>query len=134
MKKKKGDKDRSQSPLSGPFHNPFGALDKLRDAVAPDAAAAAAGPAAPAARPPKPGPARAVVRLERAGRRGKEVTVIEHLELRGAELESWLKALKQGLGCGGAIEEQNIVLQGDQRERLPALLEKRGVQKVTVGT
>src|SRR3954470_16225008 len=52
-----------------PFHNPFGALrDKLRDLPA--------GPAPAPSLAPK-GPARAVVRMERKGRRGKEVTVVE---------------------------------------------------------
>ncbi|MFP2957961.1 translation initiation factor [Myxococcus sp. 1LA] len=79
------------------------------------------------------GPARAVVRMERKGRGGKEVTVVEHLELPAAQREVWLKALKNSLGCGGVVEDDTLVLQGDQRERLPALLEARGVRKVTVG-
>lgn len=127
---KKGDKDKSKTPLAGPFNNPFGQLAAGREAL----------PAGPSPAPPKPappakpaGPARAVVRLERTGRGGKEVTVVEQLTLRPAELEQWLKALKQGLGCGGVIEGDRLVLQGDQRERLPQLLEKRGVGKVTVG-
>lgn len=131
---KKGDRDKSKTPLTGPFHNPFGGLDKLRDQVVPSAPAAAAAPVPPPAKPEKKGPARAVVRHERSGRGGKEVTVVEHLGLSSSELEKWLKVLKQGLGCGGVVEAPNLVLQGDQRERLPALLQKQGVQKVTVGT
>lgn len=109
-----------------PFHNPFAALaglkDKLPEGKAPKQAAA----------PEKKRPARAVVRLERTGRSGKEVTIVSHLDLPPLERELWLKALKTGLGCGGQIEGDALVLQGDQRERLPALLEKRGVKKVTV--
>ena len=108
-----------------PFHNPFGALrDKLGDL-----------PLGPAPRPPAPakGPARAVVRMERKGRGGKEVTVVEQLELPARELESWLKDLKNALGCGGAVEGPTLVLQGDQRKRLPELLAARGVRKITVG-
>ncbi|MFP2913536.1 translation initiation factor, partial [Pyxidicoccus sp. 3LFB2] len=82
---------------------------------------------------PEPRPARAVVRMERKGRGGKEVTVVEHLELPVPQREVWLKALKNSLGCGGVVEGDALVLQGDQRERLPALLEARGVRKVTVG-
>ncbi len=108
-----------------PFHNPFAALkDKLGDL-----------PEGPAPRAPAPpgGPTRAVVRMERKGRGGKEVTVVEQLGLRAGELESWLKALKGALGCGGAIEGDALVLQGDQRKRLPAILEARGVRKVISG-
>jgi translation initiation factor 1 len=91
----------------------------------------------PEGTPPKQsqpkGPARAVVRMERKGRGGKEVTVVEQLELTPKDLDNLLKELKNALGCGGAVEGATIVLQGDHRKRLPALLEARGVRKVTVG-
>ena len=113
-----------------PFHNPFAGLkDKLGDLPR--------GPEAPRAperaREPAKGPARAVVRLERKGRGGKEVTVVEQLGLPAVALRDWLKALKGALGCGGAVEGDALVLQGDQRDRLPALLEQRGVRRVSVG-
>jgi translation initiation factor 1 len=76
---------------------------------------------------------RAVVRIERAGRGGKEVTIVEHMDIRPAERETWLKALKSTLGCGGVIEGDALVLQGDHRKRLPAILTARGVKKVTIG-
>ncbi|HEY8211598.1 MAG TPA: translation initiation factor [Myxococcaceae bacterium] len=92
------------------------------------------GPAASSAAAPEPkGPPRAVVRMERKGRGGKEVTVVEQLELRPAELEAWLKALKQALGCGGSVEEGTLVVQGDHRARVKAWLEGRGVKRVSVG-
>ncbi len=79
------------------------------------------------------GPARAVVRYERSGRGGKEVTVIEQLGLKEAELLTWLKQLKAALGCGGSVESDTIMLQGDHRTRLPAILKDRGVRKIIVG-
>jgi translation initiation factor 1 len=79
------------------------------------------------------GPARAVVRMERSGRGGKEATVVEQLGLSPVELEAWLKALKAALGCGGSIEGESLMLQGDHRKRLPAVLADRGVRKVVVG-
>lgn len=78
-------------------------------------------------------PARAVVRYERAGRGGKEATVVEQLGLSSAELAVWLTALKASLGCGGSVEGANIMLQGDHRKRLPQVLTARGVRKVIVG-
>jgi translation initiation factor 1 len=104
------------------------ALAALRDQLP-------AGPAAPAPTAPEsgpPAPARAVVRLERKQRRGKEVTVVEKLGLPADELARWCRDLKQALGCGGAVEHDAIVLQGDLRQRVPALLAARGVRKVTV--
>jgi len=79
------------------------------------------------------GPVRAVVRMERAGRGGKEATVVEQLGLSPAELEVWLKALKAALGCGGSVEGDSLMLQGDHRKRLPDVLKSRGVRKVIVG-
>jgi translation initiation factor 1 len=75
-----------------------------------------------------------VVRIERKGRGGKEATIVEKLELTPAALEAWLDDAKRALGCGGALEDRALVLQGDQRERVARWLEGRGVRKVTVGT
>jgi translation initiation factor 1 len=77
-------------------------------------------------------PRRAVVRYERSGRGGKEVTVVEQLGLSQAELLVWLKELKSALGCGGSVESDTLMLQGDQRSRLPKLLTERGVKKTIV--
>lgn len=116
-----------------PFHNPFGALGKLRDSL-PEREI----PAAPAAPAPKSsgkptGPARAVVRMERSGRGGKEVTVIDQLGIPPMDREKWLKALKASLGCGGVVEGETLVLQGDHRKRLAPILTARGVRKIIIG-
>jgi translation initiation factor 1 len=117
-------------PGPGPFHDAFA---KLRERLPEgwEQPPAAAGPATPAA---PPAVARAVVRLERKGRGGKEATVIEKLELAPEALVRWLDEAKRALGCGGAVEDGALVLQGDQRERVARWLEGRGVRRVTVGT
>ncbi len=121
------------------FNNPFGALGPLRDqlpAKTSDGTERAPAPVpAPAVKPGKGGRTwpRAVVRMERAGRGGKEATVIEQLTLTSSERADWLKALKSALGCGGSIEGDTIMLQGDHRERLKRVLADRGVKKVIVG-
>ena len=110
--------------VTGEKKKGFGSLTELRSIV----------PDRPLPEVLKPsGPARAVVRMERKQRRGKEVTVIDKLELRPADLETWCRELKKALGCGGAVEDGMIVLQGDLRQRLPELLTARGVGKVTIG-
>lgn len=116
-------------PLS---HNPFAALAPLKKA--PDEAAStppAPKPDTPEAARKAKSIARAVVRLERTGRGGKEVTVIDQLGLGSAERERWLKALKTALGCGGVVESERLVLQGDQRDRVRRLLAERGVKKIS---
>ena len=122
----------AESP-PGPFNAGLAGLAaRMGEATrALDPVAAAAPP--PAAKPPgRPPPARAVVRMERAGRGGKIVTVVEKLALPQGELATWLGELKRALGCGGAIEDGALVLQGDTRERVGAWLAGRGVKKVTV--
>lgn len=115
--------------------DPFAALEALRSTLPPGPARPARSTPAPAAGPPagpKP-PARAVVRMERKGRGGKEVTVVDKLGLAPAGLEAWCRELKHALGCGGAVDGELIVLQGDLRARVPAVLTAKGVAKVTVG-
>ncbi|HEY4238862.1 MAG TPA: translation initiation factor [Kofleriaceae bacterium] len=103
--------------------DPFAELAKLRGTLPP-------GPVLVEKKPA--GPARAVVRMERKGRGGKEVTIVEKLGLPPAKLDEWCRDLKQALGCGGAVDGDTIVLQGDLRTRAPGVLEKKGVAKITV--
>jgi translation initiation factor 1 len=115
----------------GPFNAALAGLAARIGGLRPTVERAAAPlPSARPSGPPPPG--RAVVRMERAGRGGKTVTVVEKLDLRPGELATWLGELKRALGCGGVVEGGALVLQGDTRERVGAWLEKRGVKKVTV--
>ena len=122
--------DHPMDEKEKPFHNPFEALRGL--AVPAPVTGDAAPPPAPALPDGSKLIPRAIVRLERSGRRGKEVTVVEHLAIATAARDEWLKALKAALGCGGSVEGERLVLQGDQRKRLPALLQGRGVKKIIV--
>lgn len=117
--------ESKDSPPS-PFNNPFAKLSEQRPALP-------SGPAQPLVvpMPPAPtGPARAVLRREKKGHGGKEITRVEKLELRGAELERWCKDLKRELGVGGHVDGADLCFQGDQRERLEKLLSARGVRKI----
>src|SRR5688572_7714486 len=114
-----------------PFHNPFAALGALaasRPAPLEEAPVSIQSPASVSDRRH----AKAVVRYERTGRGGKQVTVIEQLDLDDAARAEWLRAFKAALGCGGVVEGATIVLQGDQRKRLPTLLTARNVRRVIV--
>lgn len=124
------------SDESAPAESPFAALAALRAALPPGPPAPTTATPAAAKAAPKglaKGPAKAVVRLEKKGRGGKEVTLVEQLDLPPAELEAWLKDLKSRLGCGGALEDGALVLAGDLRKRLEPLLKARGVRQVRVG-
>lgn len=115
------------APKPGTFNAPFAGLAVLRDTLPVQVR-----PESPTRAGPKP-PPRAVVRYERKGRGGKEATLIEQLTLSPAERAEWLLAMKQALGCGGTLEDEALVLQGDQRVRARAWLEARGVARISVG-
>lgn len=75
--------------------------------------------------PPRPeGPVR--VRFEKAGRKGKGVTVISGLPLDQEGLVSLAKELKQKLGTGGTVRDWVIELQGDFRRHSEEQLRKCG--------
>ena len=120
-------KKQNEPAASGPFHAPFAGLASMREAL-PE------GPASgPRSGAPTKGPSRAVVRYERKGRGGKEATIVEQVVLSPPERAAWLLAMKQALGCGGSLEGESLVLQGDQRARVRAWLEARGVSRISVG-
>lgn len=123
MSKKKG-----SGPVADPprLNAPFAGLASLRGSLPSQERP----PMAPES---AKGPSRAVVRYERKGRGGKEATLIEQLTLSPRERAEWLLAMKQALGCGGTLEGEALVLQGDQRPRVRAWLQGRGVSRISVG-
>ena len=66
------------------------------------------------------------IRLERKGRGGKSVTVIEGLKMPQKEREALLKILKMKLGTGGTVKETSLEIQGNHCECLMEELEKKG--------
>ena len=118
---------------SGPVNTPFAGLAKRLGGVpagAPPSEGHAGAPTGPVSSSSTP--SRAVVRYERKGHGGKEKTRVEQLGLSPKELEGWLRDAKRALGCGGTVEGDSLLFNGDQRERLPPWLEKRGVARITV--
>jgi translation initiation factor 1 len=73
-------------------------------------------------------PARTVLRLflEKAGRRGKGVTVVGGLPPHPTRWADLLKQLKAHCGAGGTLREERLEIQGDQRDKVQAFLEQLG--------
>ena len=74
-----------------------------------------------------------MVRRERKGHGGKTATVIAGLALPAQGLEQVARSLRRSLGCGASAAGEQIVVQGDQTERVRAWLVARGVERVVVG-
>ena len=66
------------------------------------------------------------LRIEKAGRGGKTVTVVDGLPQNEAFLKELLQELKRACGCGGAVRDGGVELQGDLRDRVRAHLTKQG--------
>lgn len=67
-----------------------------------------------------------IVRLDKKGRRGKAVTVVEGLLIPGREREALLSQFKTKFGTGGTATDAGFELQGDHREALMAALTDKG--------
>ena len=80
-------------------------------------------------------PADGIVRVSRETKRrkGKGVTLITGVPLEGAELDDLARSLKQKCGCGGAVKDGVIEIQGDHRDSLIQELEKRGYKVKKAG-
>ncbi len=66
------------------------------------------------------------IRLDRKGRGGKTITVIEGLQMPQKQKEKLLKQFKAGLGTGGTVKDTDLEIQGDHCDALIAALEKIG--------
>jgi translation initiation factor 1 len=76
----------------------------------------------------QPVPARVVakLRMEKAGRGGKSVTVVYDLPRNDAFLKDLCSELKRACGAGGAVRDDTVEIQGDLRDRVREVLAKRG--------
>lgn len=74
------------------------------------------------------GPREAVLRMERSGRGGKTVTVVEFRGIGEEEARMIGKRLKNACGTGGTTKGLVVELQGDLRDRLRNLLQKEGLR------
>jgi translation initiation factor 1 len=74
-------------------------------------------------------PARIVakLRVEKKGRGGKTVTVVDGLPRNAAFLKDLSQELKRACGTGGTVLEGAVELQGDLRERVRELLLSKGL-------
>ncbi len=73
-----------------------------------------------------PGVVTAKLRIEKAGRGGKTVTVVYDLPRHPVFLKALAAELKKACGVGGAVQETAVEVQGDQRERVREWLLRKG--------
>jgi len=66
------------------------------------------------------------VRLDTKQRAGKAVTLIEGFVGKQGDLEELGKKLKSYCGTGGSAKDNEIIIQGDQREKVMQWLQRNG--------
>ncbi|MEZ4673828.1 MAG: hypothetical protein R2932_06225 [Caldilineaceae bacterium] len=71
--------------------------------------------------------------VERKGRGGKTVSVIKGVMSPPHGKEALVKLLKNKLGTGGAVKDEDVEIQGDHRDKLVALLNELGYKAKKAG-
>jgi translation initiation factor 1 len=123
--------------------NPFGALSSAGLPVAPkvvleQAAVRAVEKKSPlgttGSTPPPKNRGRVDIKRETGNRGGKTVTVVTGFVGIGLpEKEQLAKKMRAACGCGGTVKDGQIEIQGDQREKIAAILAQAGFRPVFAG-
>jgi len=73
-----------------------------------------------------PGQQKLYVSLDKKNRKGKAVTLVEGFIGSEDDLKSLGKELKSKCGSGGTAKDGEIIIQGDFRDRVSAMLKDKG--------
>lgn len=76
-----------------------------------------------------------IVRIQKqtSGRKGKGVCLISGIDEDDATLAKIAAELKKKCGCGGAVKDGIIEIQGDKRDLIKSLLEAKGMKVKLAG-
>lgn len=70
------------------------------------------------------------VHLEKKGRGGKAVSIIKGIQMTNTMMKDIEKKLKSHCGVGGTQKNGEILIQGDHRDKIIALLTKMGAKDI----
>ena len=76
-----------------------------------------------------PGEQELKIKSDAKQRAGKVVTLVQGFEGKQVDLEDLGKKLKTFCGTGGSVKENEIIIQGDNRDKILGWLHKQGFTK-----
>ncbi len=71
--------------------------------------------------------------FSKKGRGGKIVTVIKGFEGSDSERKKLSKELKNKLGVGGSVKNEEIIIQGNNRDKIVQILKDKGFKVKKIG-
>lgn len=73
------------------------------------------------------------VHLDRKNRGGKTATLVKNFIGSESDLNDLGKELKSACGVGGSVKDGEIIIQGEKRDKVMQILEKKGYKVKRVG-
>jgi translation initiation factor 1 len=74
------------------------------------------------------------VHLDKKNRGGKMAVVVKNFVGTEEDLKELGKMLKAACGVGGSVKDQEVIIQGDKREKVMEVLNKKGYKTKRVGS
>ncbi|MCB9202776.1 MAG: translation initiation factor [Flavobacteriales bacterium] len=72
-------------------------------------------------------------KYEKKGRAGKPVTIIDNFLGDDEQLKELAKHIKSKLGVGGSVKDNQIIIQGNHRDKIMDILKEKGFKTKRIG-
>ncbi|HMP29069.1 MAG TPA: translation initiation factor [Saprospiraceae bacterium] len=70
------------------------------------------------------------VHYEKKGRGGKEAVIIKGIDGKFVNMDDIAKTIKNKLGVGGTVKDMEIIISGNKRDKIIAILQEFGFKNI----